>query len=140
MKYLSLAFIIFEIIVTASIGYNKDALTIIIGPGLAIILFFSVLFFIRQIKIAITFWKGIGKALMISSFLFVFGCYSFIYVMHYIVRTPATSDVYIMYLISSMLSGILVFAGMIIESKRIRKLQELLVTRHELNLIYKKEN
>src|SRR5437867_2311807 len=41
MKYLTLAFIVFEIIVTASIGYNRDALTIIIGPGLAIILFFS---------------------------------------------------------------------------------------------------
>lgn len=140
MQYLGLAFIVFEIIVTILIGYNRDALTIIIGPGLAIILFFCAMFFIRQIKIAITFWKGIGKALMISSFLFVFGCYSFIYIMHYIIRTPDTIDVYIMYLISSALSVIMVFAGMMIESKRIRKLQELLVTRHELSLVYKKEN
>ena len=139
MKYLSLVFIVFEIIVTLLMGYNRNALTIIIGPGLFIILFFCAMFFIRQIKIAITLRKGIGKAIMISSFLFVFGCYSFIYVMHYIIRTPDTADVYIMYLISSALSSILVFAGLMIESQRICKLQELLVTRHELSQVYKKE-
>ena len=139
MIYIGFGFIVFEIIVTMLIGYNKDALTIIIGPGLAIILFFCALFFIRQIKTAITFRKGIGKAFIISSFLFVFGSYSFIYIMYYIVRTPDTTDVYIMYLISSALSSILVFAGLMIESKRICKLQELLVTRQELSQIYKKE-
>ena len=138
IRYTILVFIVFEILVTLNIGYNRNALTIIIGPGLAIILFFCAWFFIRQIKIAITYGKAIGKALMTASFLFVYGCYSFIYVMHYIIRTPNSTDVYIMYLISSALSVIVVSAGIIIENKRIRKLKELLVTRQELHVIYKK--
>ena len=140
IRYTILIFIGFEIFTILYFGFNRNALTITIGPGLSIILFFCIWFFIRQIKIAITHGKSLGKALITSSFLFVYGCYSFIYVMHYIVRTPNTTDVYIMYLVSSALSVIVVSAGIVIENKRIRKLKELIVTRHELHVIYKKSN
>jgi hypothetical protein len=136
MKYAMIFFVAFEIIIMSIYGFNRSALTIIIAPGLAIILFFCACFFIRQIKIAIMYRKAIGKALMTSSFLFVFGCYSLIYVMYYIIRTPHTKDVYIMYLISSALSVIVVSAGIIIETRRLRKLQELQITRRELSRIY----
>ena len=138
IRYVILIFIAFEIIVTSITGYNRNALSIIIGPGLAVILFLCAWFFVRHIKIAIAHGKAIGKALITSSFLFVFGCYSFIYVMHYLLRMPNTTDMYLMYLISSVLSVIVVAAGIMIENKRIRKLKELLVTRKELNMIYKK--
>jgi hypothetical protein len=41
-----------------------------------------------------------------------------------------------MYLISSALSVIVVSAGIVIETKRLRKLQELQITRRELSRIY----
>ena len=82
--------------------------------------------------------KAIGKAIILSSFLFVIGCYGIIYIMHFILRTPETTDVYIMYLISSSVSAVVLSVGLIIENKRIQKLKELLVTRQELRMIYKK--
>lgn len=134
--YLIPVFIVFEIIILSLYGYNRNALTIILGPGLLIILFFCAWFFIRQIRIAIIQGKAIGKAIIISSLLFAYGCYSFIYVMHYVIRTPHTTDVFIMYLISSVISVVGVSAGMLIENKRIRKREELQVTRRELSKIY----
>lgn len=139
MKYIMSLFIAFEIIIIAMYGFNRNALTIIIAPGLAIILFFCACFFIRQIKIAIFYRKAIGKAMMTSSFLFVFGCYSLIYIMYYIVRTPQTTDVYIMYLISSAISVLVVSAGMVIDTRRLNKLEELQVTRRELSRVYGNE-
>jgi hypothetical protein len=136
MRYVILVFIAFEIIITASYGYNVKALTIILAPGLTIILFFCAWFFIRQIKIAIIQGKAIGKAIIISSLLFAFGCYTLIYVMHYIAKTPHTTDVYIMYLIASAISVTGVSAGILMEKKRIRKLEELQLTRRELSKVY----
>ena len=138
MLYTGLAFIAYEMLIISIIGYNKDALTLIIGPGLLIILFFSSWFFIRLIKVTINNKKAIGKAIILSSFLFVIGCYGIIYIMHFILRTPETTDVYIMYLISSSVSAVVLSVGLIIENKRIQKLKELLVTRQELRMIYKK--
>lgn len=138
MLYTGLAFIAYEIMITSIIGYNKEALTLIIGPGLLVILFFSSWFFIRQIKVTINNKKAIGKAVILSSFLFAIGCYIIIYIMHFIIRTPDTTDVYIMYLISSAVSAVVLSAGLVIENKRIQKLKELLVTRQELRMIYKK--
>src|SRR6266496_6157665 len=56
-----LAFLAFELAVILLFGYNKEALTIIIAPGLAAVLFFSAIFFVRQIKITIQHQRATGK-------------------------------------------------------------------------------
>lgn len=136
MQILCLVFIVFEIIIAVIYGYNKKALAIILGPGLAILLFFCVWFFIRQVKIAATHKKAIGKVMIISALLFAFGCYAIIYLLFYIARNPQTTDAYLMYLISSAISVSVLSAGIIRENKRIQKLIELKVTRRELRMIY----
>lgn len=137
IRYAILGFILFETVVIAVMGYNRNSLSVITGPGLLMIISLSAWFFVRQVKIATTHGKSVGKALLTSSFLFVSGCYGFIYIMHYIFRIPGGADENIIYLISSALSVLVVSAGIIIENKRIRRLKELLVTRQELQVLYR---
>jgi hypothetical protein len=136
IRFSVLLFIAFELIITLIYGYNKNAITIIMAPGLTLILLFSTWFTLRQIKITIIQGKATGKALMISSLLFAYGCYVLIYVLYYLLKTDDISEVFIMYFIAATLSALFLSAGMMIESKRIKKLEELKITRRELSVIY----
>ena len=131
-----LTFLAFEFAVALIFGYNKNALTIIMAPGLVVVLFFSTLFFLRQIRIAIQHHRATGKALMLSSLLFAYGCYALIYVMYYIAKTEDVTDIFVMYFVVTVLSALILSVGMIIENKRIRKLEELKLVRKELSMLY----
>ena len=131
-----LGFIAFEIAIVLIYGYNKAALTIIMAPGLAAVLFFTAVFFVRQIKITIQHQKATGKALMLSSLLFAYGCYSLIYIMYYLMQNQDVADIFIMYFIVTILSAVLLSIGMIFENKRIKKLKELKLVRKELSMVY----
>jgi hypothetical protein len=131
-----LFFIAFELLITFIYGYNKNSITIIMAPGLVMILGISAWFFLRQIKITILHQKATGKVLMISSMLFAYGCYALIYVMYYLVESNDVSDIFLMYFIAGTLSALILSAGMMIENKRIRKLEELKITRKELHSMY----
>ena len=132
-----LAFLTFELGIILIFGYTKEALTIIMAPGLAAVLFFSAIFFVRQIKITIQHQRATGKALMLSSLLFAYGCYALIYIMYYIIKTRDVTDVFVMYFIVTTLSALILSAGMVVENKRIKKLEELKQVRKELNSLYK---
>lgn len=146
MRVLALSFILFEIIVIATIGFNIDAITIIMGPGLLIIFGLCMYFFIRHAKLAIENRKATGKAVIISSLLFGYGCYTIIYLMYYIfkahigadgkVNAQYMNDTFLIYFIAASLSSVIMCIGLLIERKRIQKLQELKVTRKELSTIY----
>jgi hypothetical protein len=136
IRWSVLVFLAFEIVVVLIYGYNKQALTIIMAPGLAAVLFFTGLFFARQIKITIQHQKATGKALMLSSLLFAYGCYALIYVMYYLIQSQDVSDIFVMYFIVTILSAVLLSIGMVFENKRIRKLKELKLVRKELSMIY----
>lgn len=146
MKVLALVFVLFEIIVLATIGLNIDAVTITMGPGLLIVFALCMYFFIRHAKLAIENRKATGKAVIISSLLFGYGCYTIIYLMYYIfkahigadgkVNEQYMNDTFLIYFIAASLSSIIMCIGLAIERKRIQKLQELKVTRKELSTIY----
>lgn len=140
------AYLIFEIIVLFIVGFNVSTITITLGPGLAIVFCLSLYFFIRQAKMAIEHRKATGKALMTAAVLFAYGCYSFIYLMYYVfkahldrfgqVRPQYKNDTFLIFFFATTLSSILMSIGLLIERKRIRKLNELKVTRKELSSIY----
>lgn len=138
MRYSVFIYLIFGVITFLIFGYNTTAVTIILAPSLSLLLFVSVWFTLRQIKIAIAQGKGTGKALMISSMLFLYGCYMLIYILYYLVRSKEVADIYTMYFIATTLSALVLSIGIFIENKRIRVLQELKTTRKELNMVYDK--
>jgi hypothetical protein len=130
------AFTVYEIIIVSILGFTRNAITITLGSGLLLILCFCIHFFIHQTKIAIIHRKATGKAVIAGSFLFYFGCLSIIYLMYYIFKTPRV-ETFLVYFLVTTLSSLLLCAGIIIERKRVQKLNELKITRKELSVVYK---
>jgi len=136
VKWLIAAFLFFEMMVIAVLGLNTEAITVILGPGVGLILALSTYFFIRQTKIAITHRKATGKAVIAASLLFAYGCFGLIYLMYYVFRSTDVEDIFLIYFLVSTFSAMMLSVGIYIEEKRIRKLNELRVTRRELSDIY----
>ena len=145
MKLLILSFILFELTVVLLLGYSKQAITIILAPGLAIVFGFCIYFFVRQAKMAITHGKATGKALISASLFFAYGCFSIIYLMFYVFETQGVgetineqyvADTFLVYFFVATFSSVAICTGIFIESKRIQKLNELKITRKELSMIY----
>ena len=127
----------FEITVVLLKGFTTDAITITLGPALLTIVLFCAFIFIRQTKITIMHQKATGKAIIAASLLFAYGCYTIIYLMYYVFKTPFIADTFLVYFWVATISSLLMCTGIIIERKRIQKLNELLQTRKELSDIYK---
>lgn len=131
------ALLTFELVVVLWKGFTTEAITIVLGPALLTVLLFCVYFFVRQTKITITHGKATGKAIIAASLLFAYGCYSIIYLMYYLFKTPYVADTFLVYFMVVTFSSLLMCAGIFIERKRVQKLNELKQTRKELSDIYK---
>lgn len=146
LKLLTASFVLLEAIVLSVVGFNTDAITIILGPGLLIIFGLCLYFFIRNTKHAIENRKATGKALIVTALLFGYGCYFIIYLLYYVfkahinpngtINVEYMKDTFLVYFIATTLSTILMSTGLLVEHKRIRKLKELRITRKELSGIY----
>lgn len=132
-------FVVFEILVIVAYGLSTKAATIILAPGCLLIVALSLFFFIHQVKIAVVYHKAIGKAIMATSLLFAYVGYSFVYTVYYVMESPFKSDTYIIYFLITIASSISMATGIFFEKKRVRKLDELRITRKELKDIYGKE-
>lgn len=137
MRLLIVAFISFELLVLAINGFNVDTITIILGPGILLVLFFGIIFFSRYGKLAIERGKTVGKTLLASSFIFAYGTYALIYILFYVLRTEFIADTFLVYFMSTIISSMMLSIGLYYESIRVKKLRELIVTRKELHDIYK---
>jgi len=134
-----LSFLAFEIAVTVIFGINTKTITIILGPGIALVLLFTGRFFVEQVKASVIQNKPAGKALMAASGLFAYGCFFIIYLFWYVFETPNVEDAFLVYFFVATLSSVLVSIGLIIEKKRFRVLDELKTTRKELSMLYPNE-
>lgn len=132
MKMLLGGFLVFETIIVAIYGMSILTITIVIGPGLVLIFGYAMYFFVQTVKRSFIHKKILSKALMASSICFAYGCFVFIYLMHYVFVLPNVSDIFLIYFIVTIIFCSLLSAGLVLESKRKRKLEELLITRKEL--------
>ena len=80
-----------------------------------------------------------------ASLLFAYGCYFILYLLFYVFETHLEgkiineeylADTYLVYFFTATFSSILICIGIMIESKRVQKLNELKITRKELSMIY----
>lgn len=133
-------FVAFEILIASIYGLTIKATTIIMAPGLLLVLTLALIFFIHQVKIAVVHHKALGKAVMITSILFAYVGYSFVYVVYYLLESPQKNDTYIVYFLITIASSISLATGIIFERKRVKKLDELQTTRKELQDIYGSAN
>ncbi len=141
MKMLLIAYILFELIIVAINGLTILSITIVMGPGVLLVFGYCLYFFAKYIKRSFANPKATGKALMASALCFAYGCFTFIYIMYYIfkVTESESSYIFVVYFTITIIYCSLLTAGIVIESKRKRKLEELLVTRKELLRIFGEE-
>lgn len=129
-------FIIFEVIVLALYGFNTKATTIVLAPGLILVLTISLLFFVHQVKIAVVYHKAIGKAIMVAALLFAYVGYCFVYVVYYLIQPVYKHDAHLVYFLITICSCIVMATGIFVERKRVSQLTEIKTTRKELKAIY----
>jgi hypothetical protein len=137
LKILLVAYFTFELSVVLLVGFNAEAITIVLGPGILIVFALCLFFFIRQSKIVVTNRKALGKTLIAASLVFAYGCYGILYVLFYIIKTSLVADAFLVYFFVVTLSSLFLCTGIFFERKRILKLFELKKARKELLDIYK---
>jgi hypothetical protein len=128
--------IVFDIVIIILNGFNIESATIALGPGLAIIMVYAILFFIRQAKLTIIHQKALGKACMVAALLFAYGGYTFIYIVYYLMKTPHKADTYVVYYLITFCSSLILATGIYLEKRRVNVLAEIKTTREELKMIY----
>jgi len=130
-------FIGFEAIVLAAVGFNVKAVRIILGPDIIVIGTISFIFFLRYVRLSVSNTKSLGKAVMASSVFISYTLFTLVYVFYYLLRNERYQvDAELIYYLISILSSVLMAAGIAIENKRFKKLDELRHTRKELATIY----
>jgi hypothetical protein len=132
-------FFAFEAVILLIDGFSVNAVRVILGPDILIIIALSFFFFQRNVRLAITNSKSLGKAIMSSSILLSYTIFTVVYVFYYLIKNQQyRKDSELVYYLISIVSALLMSVGIVIENKRIKKLDELKNTRKELATIYGK--
>ncbi|HEU4576246.1 MAG TPA: hypothetical protein VFS36_14690 [Chitinophagaceae bacterium] len=134
-----MGFIAFEVVAVAILGINLQAITLVLGPGIVVILSLSIRFFIQQIEAVVQHGKSPGKALMIASTLFSYGGFLILYLFFFVFKTNDTKNTFLVFYLVSTFASALLSAGLLFEKKRFRELAELKIARKELSLLYPDE-
>lgn len=132
MKILLGVYILFEIAMIFIYGLNIKMITIVMAPGLSIVFGYSLYFFVNAVKRSFIHTKYAGKALIASGLCFAYGCFIFIYLMHYIAAIEDIPNIFLIYYIVTIIYSSLLSIGLVMESKRKKKVEEMLETRREL--------
>ena len=132
MKILLGAYIVFEIVLIIMYGITIKTIKITMGPGLMIVFGYSLYYFVYTVKRSFIHNKFVGKAIVASALTFAYGCFIIIYLMHYIFNLQDLSNLFLIYYFITIIYCIILSVGLYIESKRKKKLYELIITRKEL--------
>lgn len=136
IQVLTLFFVAYEIVVIILHGFTPKAIIYVMGPGIIIVLAYSLFLFIRQVKFSILHGKNQGRTVMLASIFFMYASYAFIYYFYYILRTPFKADTIILYFVASGISALLMGVGLHMIRQRMKELATLKTTRKELAVFF----
>jgi hypothetical protein len=136
LRFSLIAFIAYELVILFTKGFTIDSVVYILGPGVGLIVIYSFVLFVQQIKDTIVHNKRTGRSLMIASIFFSYGSYAFIYLFYYIEKTNEVRDVFLLFFIASTISAVLMSFGLVFVNKRLTDLKELKNTRRELQMFF----
>jgi hypothetical protein len=130
---------VFEIVMIFMYGITVKTITVTMGPGLVIVFGYSLYYFVYTVKRSFVHNKFVGKAIVASALTFAYGCFIIIYLMHYVFNLKDISGLFLIYYFITIIYCIILSVGLYIESKRKKKLYELLITRKELMSFFSDE-
>lgn len=129
-------FVVYEVMIACVLGFTPKASMYIMTPGLLVIVSYSLFLFLRQLKFTVLHRKNTGRVLMLGALLFSYSCYLFMVYAYFILKTPDVSGIYALHFLSSSIAAVLMSVGLFLMRHRIRDLQELKVTRRELQMVF----
>jgi hypothetical protein len=91
---------------------------------------------VRQLRFTLLHGKNAGRVLMLGALLFSYSCYLFMFCAHFIFGVEDVSGIYALHFLSSSIAAVLMSIGLFMMRQRIRELQELKVTRRELQMVF----
>ena len=124
------AYVVFEIITVIIAGFSVTATTIILGPGILIILSFCFYFFLKHIQVNHDHAQEPGKIVMLSTLLFSYGSYSLIYIFHYVLKMPYLNDAFLVYYLVTTFASIAMAIGIWIERNGITQTEVEVLTKN----------
>lgn len=139
MKILLAAFIVFEVVLIILFGITVKTITLTMGPGLIIVFGYSLYYFVYTVKRSFIHNKFIAKAVIASGLTFAYGCFIILYLMHYVFALQDIPNLFLIYYFITIIYSCLLTVGLYLESRRKKKLEELLVTRKELMRFFSDE-
>lgn len=139
IKILMAAFILFEFVLILMYGLTIKTITLTMAPGLTIVFGYSLYYFVYTVKRSFIHNKFIGKAFIASSLTFAYGCFIILYLMHYVFTLPDIPNLFLIYYFITIIYCGLLTVGLYLESRRKKRLEELLVTRKELMRFFSEE-
>jgi hypothetical protein len=90
------------------------AAPVLLGIGLVLVLIYSSIFFIHQVKANVSQRAETGKTFIISGIVFGYFCYSFIFTIHYIFQSNNTEDLITLFEIGTFISALLIVLGVLL--------------------------
>jgi hypothetical protein len=129
-------FVVYELVIALLFGFTPLASLCIMTPGLLVIVFYSLFLFLRQVKFTVLHGKNTGRVLMLGALLFSYSCYLAMFYAYFVQEKPDVSGIYAAHFLSSSIASVFMSLGLYLMRHRIRELQELKVTRRELQMIF----
>lgn len=126
----------YELGVAFLFGFTPSASLYIMVPGLLVIVAYSLYLFLRQLRFTIMHKKNLGRVLMLGAMLASSGCYLAMFCSYFIQEKPNVSGIYALYFLSSTIASAILSIGLYLMRQRIKGLQELKITRSELQMIF----
>lgn len=139
MKILLAAYIVFEIVLIIMFGITIKTITLTMGPGLLIIFGYSLFYFVYTVKRSFVHNKFIAKAVIASALSFSYGCFIILYVLHYVIALDDLQNLFLIYYFITIIYCTILSIGLYIDSKRKKRLYELIITRKELMSFFSDE-
>lgn len=118
IRYGLVAWLAMGILITAVNGLSGRTITLLMGPGLLLADVVCMGFFLKYIKAAIHQKAETGKAFMAGSLVFLYGCYSLMFFLQYILHAATDLEIYFLFQISTMVSAVLMTIGILLNRKR----------------------
>jgi hypothetical protein len=117
IRYGLLAWVAMGILITAVNGLSGRTITLLMGPGLLLADIISMAFFVKYIKAGIRHKSETGKAFMAGSLVFLYGSYSLMFFIEYVLHAARDVEIYFLFQVSTIVSSLLMTIGILLNRK-----------------------
>ena len=136
VRLITYVFMAYEVLIISIHGFTLNSVIYILGPGVGIIIGYSLHLFMRHTKYSIYYNKNHGRALIMAAVFFDSSSYAMIYFFAYILKTPYQDQVFSLYYIASIVSSLAMAIGLFMMRNRMKELESIKTTRKELALFF----